>query len=702
MVFWRTHSWEIRPPDGFKFWSSVAFVALMAAGTPLMTRAAAPAEETPAPATAPATQPAGLDLDGDPYPVSKITIHYVTPRGVNDARPSEESLAEKLTIELGEVEGVYVVPPSLENDWRKISEKTGSAPRPFVPRHTVRMHLSELPSESHSYYNSAIWAIDEQIRRYFVDRMHLLGVFVIPSPADIEVREPFGDLRKTREESARTRLSIWVYTGSVGEVRTIGSGPRTPPNDRINNPVHGWIREHSPVQREAVAASQPTTAPNNPVLLRRDLLDDYVSWLNRHPGRHVDIAISGITPTEPGAVSLDYLVTEARPWSAYFQVSNTGTKETDAWRERFGYVNNQLFNRDDSFSLDYTTAAFRVSQDIAASYELPITPSRKLRLRAYGDYDEFTASDVGFGKQRFKGEQQTGGAEVAWNFYQVHDAFFDLVAGARYENVSVTNHTAGVNTKGSADFAVPYVGLRFDRITDIASTTADVMFQGRFTNASVAELNKLGRLSTDTSSVVLQGGLTESFFLEPLLFPKAFDEARSTLAHEIVLSVRGQYAFGNRLIPQAEEVAGGLYSVRGYPESVSSGDSVIIASAEYRFHLPRAKPFEPAPTSKLPNRGSDTATNSGQPPFRWQPQQAYGRPDWDLLFRGFLDVGQTYNSKKLSFENDNTLVGTGLGVELDLKQNFSVRVDWGIPLNEFSGGPKTGESRVHVSATLLY
>src|SRR6185503_14225262 len=132
-----------------------------------------------------------------------------------------------------------------------------------------------------------------------------------------------------------------------------------------------------------VAATQPAAPGGKPSPLRRDLLDNYVSFLNRHPGRHVDVAVSGIDPKEHGAVSLDYLVTEAKPWSAYFQVSNTGTKETDEWRERFGYVNNQVTNHDDIFNIDYTTAGFTNSQDVTVSYDTPIEPSRKLRARVY-------------------------------------------------------------------------------------------------------------------------------------------------------------------------------------------------------------------------------------------------------------------------------------------------------------------------------
>jgi hemolysin activation/secretion protein len=594
-------------------------------------------------------------------------------------------------------------------------------------------------SKAAKYHASAIWAIDEQLRKRFTDdpKLHLLGVYVVPSPNDfVEVGEQ-NDKHLVDKRGDRTDATLWVFTGKVTQVRTIASGKRiTDPSARTDNDLHKWIRVHSPVQP---AATQPVAAGAKPAerpdLLRKDELDDYVSFLNRQPGRHVDVAISGVQTGSSGDVSLDYLVTETRPWSAYFQISNTGTKETDPWRERFGYVNNQLFKRDDTLSVDYTTAAFNTSQDVALSYDTPISPNRRLRARVYGDYDQFTASDVGVALERFNGEQYSGGAELVYNFFQRGNAFVDAVAGARYEHVFVRNTTADVNTSGSADFAVPYVGLRYDQITDIASTTADVTLLGRFTNASLAERNKLGRLNTNQDVLVLQGGLAESFYLEPIFDPR-FYAGQSTLAHEVALSVRGQYAFNGRLIPQAEDVAGGLYSVRGYPESVSAGDSVVIASAEYRFHIPRSftpadvraaqaaarKKSESAKQPLLPPGQSAPAPSTGAPSnvanrpsassnlaatqFRWIPQQAYGRPDWDLIARAFVDAGFTFNSSKQAFEHNDTLVGTGLGLELDVQlqhlQNLSVRADWGVPLNALPGGPSVGDSRFHISATIMY
>ena len=59
--------------------------------------------------------------------------------------------------------------------------------------------------------------------------------------------------------------------------------------------------------------------------------------------------------------------------------------------------------------------------------------------------------------------------------------------------------------------------------------------------------------------MVFQAQVNHSFFIEPLLYTR---DKFTTLAHEISISGRMQWAF-DRLIPQEEEVVGGLFTVRG-------------------------------------------------------------------------------------------------------------------------------------------
>ena len=61
---------------------------------------------------------------------------------------------------------------------------------------------------------------------------------------------------------------------------------------------------------------------------------------------------------EPGGVALDFLVAENPPLTFYAQISNTGSKQTDRVRERFGLIHTQLTNNDDVLALDFVTAGF--------------------------------------------------------------------------------------------------------------------------------------------------------------------------------------------------------------------------------------------------------------------------------------------------------------------------------------------------------
>ncbi|HYE19650.1 MAG TPA: ShlB/FhaC/HecB family hemolysin secretion/activation protein [Tepidisphaeraceae bacterium] len=567
-------------------------------------------------------------------------------------------------IELGEIDETFVVPPALERRWLAVQAQVGEDNRHlrFTPSGAAvrKTTIDELSRTGGLYHPSAIWAINEQVRR-FLNARGVLGVHAAPAD-DQAVAMAAG------HEVPRARLTISI--GRVREVRTTAGATHRPAEPvRTNAPEYAWIAANSPV------GAQPGRD-----LVRRELLDEYVFTLNRHPARHVDVAVS--SAGYPGEVILDYVVTETDPLTLTAETSNTGTKDTREWRQRFALVHNQLTARDDVLSIDYTTAGFDDYHDVRVAYEFPISPTRTVRGRVYGSFTEFAASDVALALgPAFDGTRYTAGAEIIATVFQRRELFVDAVAGVRYEHASADH----AGQSGSADFVVPYAGLRLAREGDIESTHAELFVEGRFTGASRSDLDALGRPGADGSAVVLRGKITHSFFLEPLLMPERFRAAQSSLAHEVVLSARAQTAFGARLIPTARDVLGGFDSVRGYDEASAAGDSALLASAEYRWHVPRSLPINPNPRPLFARAA----------PFHWAPDRPYARPDWDLIFLAFVDAGQTFNAG--NNDHDETLVGIGLGVELQFKQNAAVRVDWGIPLTDLDApGATTPDSRVHV------
>ena len=253
-------------------------------------------------------------------------------------------------------------------------------------------------------------------------------------------------------------------------------------------------------------------------------------------------------------------------------------------------------------------------------------------------------------------------------------------------------------TTGEEDFFVPHIGLRVDWREQWYRTWGTVRGEwnaSAITRLNPAELTRLGRLLPDSDFGLLRWDVRSEVFLEPMLNRAAWEDpttpGSSTLAHELALAFRGQWAAGNRLVPQFEQVIGGLYTVRGYDQSILAGDSVLVFNAEYRFHLPRALGIQPVPAELF-----------GEP-FRFVPQAVYGSSDWDLILRGFFDIGRTFISSKLPFETEATLMGTGVGVQFKFKRNLDFRVDWGVALNDIPDrGVEAGSSQVYFVLSLVF
>ena len=606
----------------------------------------------------PVDLPQANERDGKRYPVNQIIVEYA------EDHPGLPPLGEVMdtTVLLTEVEGGYVAPRS-DADVQEVK-------------------IAELPTLRQSgLYGSAIRHINTELVGTFNDKGYI-GIYIAPHPDDISSEGE--DIRP----ETQTAMRVLVRTGVVTQVRTIAAGNRIAMEDRVNNPKHERLKENAPISENE---------PSN--LLRKDKLDEYVYWLNRHPGRRVDVAVA--PGEDPGSIALDMLVTENKPWLVFAQVSNTGTEQTREWRERFGFIHNQLTNNDDILSIDYITAGFQDAHTVIGSYEAPFFDVDRLRFKVEGLYSEFTASDVGAANQDFDGNSWSAGGELIWNVWQQNEMFLDLVAGATWQHVEVNDNL--LQQFGNEDFFLPHVGAKFERVTNKSTLLGSVDYEINVSDVAdtqESELTKLGRLDTDEDAMRLVWDLYYSFYLEPLLWPNKWEDnstwKTSTLAHEILIHARGQYAFDTRLNPQRQRTAGGLFSVRGYDESLVAADTVAIITGEYRFHLPRVL----APKQ-------DPGTLFGRT-HKWRPQYVYGRPDWDLILRTFVDFAGTTNSQATeTFEEDEILLSAGIGAEFLLRRNFSVRVDWGFVLDEVEArgngqDQEIGDSRVHVLATLLY
>jgi len=545
------------------------------------------------------------------------------------------------------------------------------------------------------YHASAIAAVV----RAMLERLHeagLLGIYVRPDPADIDI-ESERDLRA----EGRGALHVQIWVGRIDTVRTVAAGDRIQSEWKVDNPVHRKIRSYSPLH-PAVAGIEGSTD-----ILQRELLEEYVWRLNRHPGRQVEAALAA--SDDGDGITLDYRVYEPRPWTAYAQVTNTGTERTEPWQTRFGYIHRQLTNHDDILSIEYLNAGGATVNGVMISYDAPwFAPRRpewmeasgnepgwiawadrsrvpwwglgRLRWNVGGGFNRIATDFIGiedggnFAVDEIENRDWNARGGFTYNVLQHDNLFLDLSAGARFRGVH--NDNAATGNTGDVTLFQPRIGFESDRVNQYSVFFArfDAEYStplGGIRDYENDFFSDLGRSRADPRWWVLHWDAGISQYLEPLLRPSAWRDpttpGSSTLSHEVSAGFRGQYAFDYRLIPQVSQVIGGQYSVRGFSEGLAVGDNVYLATAEYRFHIPRALPIKRRPTN-LPMIGD----------FRVAPQQVYGRPDWDLVLRLFVDAGKSVRNRRSlgDSESDQTLVGAGVGLEFVYKGNSRARVDW--------------------------
>ena len=553
----------------------------------------------------------------------------------------------------------------------------------------------------------------------------LYGVDARPAASDFDLQNE-RDLRAP----GRTRLALEIRIGRVAQVRTIAAGERVQSDWKIDNEIHERIRAGSPLQPDGVGPDGTTD------LLDRRELEDYLHRLNRHSGRRVEAALS--PGEEPGEVVLDYRVLEAKPWYAYAQVSNTGTSRTNLWQQRYGVSHRQLTDRDDILSLEYLNTGGDDVHGVTARYQAPFFGSERPRWmnRRRGDAEwlEWIPRDdiPWWGVDRLRWEVEFSwsqtevgtaatfanllndvvtsrgvlfGGRFIYETYQYRNLFIDLWGGLRLRDVSVHNNT--IDTVGNALLALPRAGIHAERRNALSSFTADLQIEAQVNEIDQSNRIALGRLDTDDRYAQIGANLAWSSYLEPLMRPEAWRDpsthTSSTLAHEIAFSFRTLVSLDDaRVVPQANATLGGLYSVRGYPQSVAVGDDLYVATLEYRFHVPRALPVRRKPLD-LPLIGD----------FRASPQQVYGRPDWDLVFRAFVDAGHPsrHSPRDGTTERDQTLVSAGVGAELQILSNIRARIDYAIAIERERGDRSTaggkefidrGDSEVHVLFSIVY
>ena len=127
------------------------------------------------------------------------------------------------------------------------------------------------------------------------------------------------------------------------------------------------------------------------------------------------------------------------------------------------------------------------------------------------------------------------------------------------------------------------------------------------------------------------------------------------LAQDMLLVLRSDIQLSTtNLVPLEKISIGGLRSVRGYRQDAILTDNGFVTSAEVRLPILRAEKIEGL-----------------------------------LQVAPFIDFGIGWNSGSDRDPEDNTLIGLGLGLQWQMGDKFSARIDYGIPLTDLEDSDRT-------------
>lgn len=574
--------------------------------------------------------------------------------------------------------------PSLDElkDLTFRSTREGNVFRAPAASGAENLTLSGIPEGSH-FDGDALRGIAQDVVRWYNSR-GIYGVWVAYS--DLEASASgLVDKRPTDNRSAQ--LVIWA--SQIAEVRTLARGKRIKPQYSINNRKHRRIIKNSPLHSGA--------NPGEPgSLFTQGELNDYIYALSLHPGRRVEASIA--SAGEPGKVVLDYLVNESKSWQIFSQFNNYGTEATGVLRGRLGFQHNQLTNHDDILNIDAISTPDFETYGTFLSYRIPVIRPAHLLARVYGSYGDFLATDATLDNLRFAGQNWLVGMELSNRITLWQDWQLQSVLGANYVHYAIRSIISDRPlATGFSEFLVPFIGTTISRETNWWTVSGGLKIDltvGDFANLDPSTgIPALGRIAAVSEWTSLRWNINGSVFLEQFFNRTAKDQV---LSHELAARVKGRILLvGDRLIPQEQEPLGGALSVRGYPESILSADEFILGSLEYSYHLPRSlKPAEPGTLFRRP--------------FKWRPTKAGQNADWDLIFRGFVDYayravsptpvaeGQSAPDILPLSDTNTSMAGAGVGMAFVMKQNFSIRIDFGMALMELIDPSRPIEERVVV------
>jgi hemolysin activation/secretion protein len=328
------------------------------------------------------------------------------------------------------------------------------------------------------------------------------------------------------------------------------------------------------------------------------------------------------TGTSPGRDILTVEVTEASAFAATLRLDNQRVPSVGTDRRLIELTHSNLLGFGDRFNARYyNTDGTDALDDL--SYTIPVNPAN---------------GTVGFSYRLIDSRV-------------IEEPFDNLDLESDFRQYSFTYRQPVIQTP-SQELAL---GLTFDRQTSDVNLL-DNLLEGETRISALRFFQEYSRRSTQDVlalrsqfSVGLEGfqtTLNADKIDEGFLVWRGQAQYVRLLSKDTTLLLRSDLQLADRPLISLEQFSlGGALTVRGYRQDLLLADNGFFASAEIR-----------TPILRIPE---------------WQTT---------LQLTPFFDIGTAWNHDDIPVIPRSTLYSVGLGLRLDVGENFNARLDWGIPL----------------------
>ncbi|WP_413173833.1 ShlB/FhaC/HecB family hemolysin secretion/activation protein [Anabaena azotica] len=475
---------------------------------------------------------------------------------------------------------------------------------------------------------------DDANAKFRIDRIEVVGSTVFTPKQFAVITDPFvgrdvSFVEILQVKDAITKLYTdngYVTTGAVITPQTLEAGVlkvQVVEGSLSEIKIVGNRRLHSQYIRDRIrlGASKPLNIPRLIEKLQLLRLDPRIQNLSAELQMGV----------YPGSNILQVEVQEADTLSVTTTLDNGRSPSVGSFRRGVDFKEANLLGLGDTLSLGYTNTDG--SNTINLNYKLPINPRNGTVWFGFNQgwnhviEEPFSILDI---------QSQTRSYEFGYRQPLIQRPTQELAVELSFSRQE-SQTELGLNDIGGFPL---YAGADEDGKTKISVLRFTQEYNQR-SNQEVFAVRSQFSLGVDWFGTNINDDAPDSRFFAW----RGQAQWVRQLAPDTLFLAKGDIQLAaDSLVPLEQFGLGGQLSVRGYRQDTLLTDNGILFSAEFRLPILR------------------TSNQGGL-----------------LQLTPFIDVGQGWNTKGDN-PSPNMLIGTGLGLLWKQSNNFSTRLDWGIPL----------------------